>query len=108
MAITKTWKINTCVRETADGYLKKAFYSVEAIDGIYNARISGEVDLEKPDTLIPYADLTHNQVIGWVKAKIETIATAGNGLTATQIEANLDAEIEKQKTPSIAIGTPWS
>ena len=108
MTITKTWEVNTCVRETADGYVNKVIYRVNASDGTYKSRATGEVNLAKPSTLIPYADLTHDQVIGWVKAEIEAQATADNGPTVAQIEAALDTQITEQKTPTTAVGTPWS
>ena len=108
MTITKTWEVNTCVRETADGYVNKVIYRVNASDGTYKSRATGEVNLAKPSTLIPYADLTHDQVIGWVKAEVEAQATADNGPTVAQIEAALEAQITEQKTPTTAVGTPWS
>jgi len=108
MTITKTWEVNTCVRETADGYVNKVIYRVNASDGTYKSRATGEVNLAKPSTLIPYADLTHDQVIGWVKAEVEAQATADNGPTVAQIEAALDTQITEQKTPTTAVGTPWS
>lgn len=108
MTITKTWEVNTCVRETADGYVNKVIYRVNASDGTYKSRATGEVNLAKPSTLIPYADLTHDQVIGWVKAEVEAQAAAENGPTVAQIEAALDTQITEQKTPTTAVGTPWS
>jgi len=108
MAITKTWEVNTCVRETADGYVNKVIYRVDATDGTYKARATGNVTLTKPKTLIPYKDLTQSQVIGWVKTAVEAMATAGNGPTVAQIEAALTTQIKEQKTPTTAVGTPWS
>ena len=108
MTITKTWEVNTCVRETADGYVNKVIYRVNASDGTYKSRATGEVNLAKPSTLIPYADLTQDQVIGWVKAEVEAQAAAENGPTVAQIEAALDTQITEQKTPTTATGTPWS
>ena len=73
MAITKTWEINTLERELADGYVKKVIYRVIGIDGSEEkARATGEVELEKPETLVPYKDLTESTVLGWVKAKLNT------------------------------------
>lgn len=107
MTITKTWQVNTCVRETADGYVNKVIYRVIATDGTYNARATGEVNLKKPETLIPYKDLTETQVIGWVKTKIGELATDDNGPSVAQIEAALEAQVNEQKTPTTAVGTPW-
>ena len=56
MTITKTWEVNTLQRELADGYVNKVIYRVKGTDGTYDITATGEVDLEKPDTLIPYKD----------------------------------------------------
>ena len=101
MAITKTWEVNTLQRELADGYVNKVIYRVKGTDGTYETRVTGEVDLEKPETLIPYKDLTQDTVIGWVKAKLGSDSV-------TQIEKAIDDNITLQKTPVHGVGTPWS
>jgi hypothetical protein len=101
---TKTWEVNTLQRELADGYVNKVIYRVKGSDGTYETRATGEVDLEKPETLVPYKDLTHDTVIGWVKAKLEAQETG----TVAKIEAAIDANINLQKTPTHGTGTPWS
>ena len=101
MAITKTWEVNTLQRELADGYVNKVIYRVNGTDGTYSTRATGEVDLEKPDTLVPYKDLTQETVIGWVKAKLGTESV-------TEIEKAIDDNITLQKTPVHGVGTPWS
>ena len=101
MAITKTWEINTLERELADGYVKKVIYRVKGIDGSEEkARATGQVELEKPKTLIPYKDLTHDTVIGWVKAKLGTEQV-------TAIEKSLEDQIALINTPVEATGKPW-
>ena len=103
MAITKTWEVNTLQRELADGYVNKVIYRVKGTDGTYETRATGEVDIEKPDTLVPYKDLTAETVISWVKAKLE----AQESGTVAKIEAAIDANINLQKTPTHGTGTPW-
>jgi len=101
MAITKTWEINTVERELADGYVKKVIYRVKGIDGKEEkARATGEVELEKPETLIPYKDLTEDTVIGWVKTKLGTDEV-------TAIEKSLTDKIALINTPVTATGKPW-
>jgi len=103
MTITKTWEVNTLQRELSDGYVNKVIYRVKGSDGTYETRATGEVDLEKPETLIPYKDLTEEKVIGWVKAKLD----AENAGTVANIEAAIDANIAAQKTPVYGTGKPW-
>ena len=100
---TKTWQINTLQRELADGYVNKVIYRVNGEDGAYKFRATGEVDLPKPSTLVPYKDLTETQVIGWVKAKLDE----GNAGTVARIEAAVEDGVNIQKTPTHGVGKPW-
>ena len=101
MAITKKWEINTLERELADGYVKKVIYRVKGIDGSEEkARVTGSVELAKPETLIPYKDLTEDTVLGWVKTKLGTDTVAA-------IEKSLEDEIALINTPVIGTGKPW-
>ena len=101
MATTNTWKIAQLDRETADGYVFTAHYTVEAADETYKAGAYGSIGFEKPETLVPYADLTEEVVVGWVKDQL----TAEK---VKEIEDALQSQIDEQKTPTKATGTPWS
>ena len=104
MTITKTWQVNTLERELADGYVNKVIFRVNGEDGTYNFRATGEVNLPKPNTLVPYADLTEEVVLGWVKAKLD----ADNEGTVANIEAAVENGVNIQKTPTHGTGKPWS
>ena len=101
MTTEVTWSVNQLERETADGFVMIAHYRVDANDGTYQAGAYGSIGFERPDTLIPYADLTEETVIGWVKEKL----TAEK---VTEIEAALQAQIDEQRAPSKASGVPWA
>ena len=101
---TKTWQINTLQRELADGYVNKVIYRVNGVDGDFNFRATGEVDLPKPGNLVPYADLTESQVLGWVKAKLD----ADKAGTVAAIELEVENGVNSQKTPTTGTGKPWS
>ena len=101
MATTFTWKIAQLERETKDGYVYTAHWTVDATDGTYKAGAYGSQGLDRPDTLVPFADLTETQVIGWVKDKL-------GADKVTQLETALDNQISEQKTPTKATGKPWS
>ena len=47
----------------------KVYYSCEATDGTFSAAVAGmvELKLDPNSPYTPYADLTEDQVIGWVK-----------------------------------------
>ena len=102
--MTTTWIISQLDRELADGYVKVVHYRVEATDGTYSAGAYGSVGLEKPETLVPYKDLTSDVVVGWVKAKLNS----EDSEAVAKIEAALAANIAEQKTPTTGTGLPWS
>jgi hypothetical protein len=102
--MTTTWTIAQLDRELADGYVSTVHYRVDATDGTYSAGAYGSVGLEKPDTLVPYKDLTSDVVLGWVKAKLNE----EDSEAVTKIEAALAANIAEQKTPTTGTGLPWS
>ena len=68
----------------------------------YSVSSIGTVGLDAPDSenFTAYADITEEDVQGWVEAKIGADRLA-------EIEASLDAQIAEQKTPTKATGLPW-
>jgi len=98
---TFTWTINQLDRETVDGYVFTAHYSVNASDDSYSSGAYGSIGFERPETLIPFSDLTEEQVIGWVKEKI------GGDEKVQEIEAALQAQLDEQRAPTKASGLPW-
>ena len=104
MATTTTWNITQLDRETADGYVFTAHFTVNASDNSYKSGVYGSVGFEKPDTLVPFADLTEETVVGWVKAKLNE----ENEDTVSNIEASLQTQLDVQAAPTKASGLPWS
>ena len=101
MAITKKWEVNTLERNLGDGYVSKVIYRVKGMDGEEEKlRATGQVELERPKTLIPYKDLTEAKVLEWVKAKLGADEVAS-------VEKWLEDEIALINTPVTAEGKPW-
>jgi len=98
---TFTWHIAQLERETADGYVFTVHYTVDANDGTYSAGAYGSLGLERPEgDMIPFADLTEEIVIGWVKDKF-------GDEKVLEIEEALQNQIEEQHHPTRAQGMPW-
>lgn len=94
------WNIAQLERETADGYVFTAHYTINAEDGTYRAGAYGSLGFERPENLIPYMGLQKEEVINWVKEALGEDKVA-------EIEAALAAQIEEQRNPSKATGVPW-
>jgi hypothetical protein len=97
-----TWAIANLERETEDGFVFTAHYTINANDGTYSSGAYGSIGFQRPDNLIPYADLTEDTVVDWVKEAL------GGDEKVAEIEAALQAQINEQRSPSKAAGVPWA
>ena len=74
MSATITWKIDELTRSISDGFVTLATATVTCSSGTGVEKVEVEtktgVNFNQPDTLIPFKDLTEEQVIGWVKDKM--------------------------------------
>ncbi len=119
MSITITWSVNTLDRTTADGAVTAVHYNVYGTDGTYTGGAYGSVNLTG-DVTVPYADLTEETCIGWVKnalgqgmpaedAEGNAISDADRTAAAVnQIETAITNQINEQVAPTRATGKPWS
>lgn len=97
-----TWHIAQLERETSDGYVFTAHYTVDAKDDTYSAGAYGSLGFERPEEgMIPFADLTEEIVIGWVKEKFGDEKVA-------EIEEALQKQLDEQRSPTVAQGLPWA
>lgn len=101
MTTTFTWAIANLERETADGFVFTAHYTVNASDGTYTSGAYGSIGFQRPDDLIPFAELTEEQVVGWVQEAL------GGDEKVAEIEAALQAQLDEQHAPTKAAGVPW-
>lgn len=99
-----TWTIANLEHNVADGGVTVAHWRVteeETVgDVTYSASAYGMCGFTpdaSADDFIAYNDLTEEVVMGWVHAEVDQSAT----------EASLTANIEGQKNPVSADGTPW-
>ena len=102
MAITYEWEIAQCEHEVATGGITVAHWRVSAVDGDYSASAYGTAgftpDATDPD-FTPYDQVVEAEVLAWV--------WVSGGVDKDETEANLAAQIDAQKNPVTAAGTPW-
>ena len=99
--ITTSWHIANLERESSDGYVFTAHWTVSTTDGEYSASSYGSMGFERPEgELIPFDNLTEELVISWVQDKLGEEQVAS-------IQSSLISQIEDQKAPTKLSGTPW-
>jgi hypothetical protein len=107
MLITNTWAINQmdCYPEY-EGEADVVFavhWTLNATDGTYSGSAYGSigVSLDEGSNFTPFADLTEEQVIGWVQ-------DAMGEEQVDALEANLAKQIADQANPPVvAPPLPW-
>jgi len=97
---TYTYKPHNLVSDE-NGIVRAVDFTVLVSDGTDLFEINGHTGLPSPkDTIVPYQDLTQEEVIGWIK-----------NLVGEQIEEQADVELNAfklRKAKPISNGTPWS
>jgi hypothetical protein len=76
-------------------------WTCSGVQDTYSGSVYSTCSVPTPsgDNFTPYADLTQEQVLGWIWA---------NGVDKDATEAALAAQIAEQKAPKTARGLPWS
>jgi len=105
---TITWVIEWMTASTTEinGHSEvvlTAGWRCNGTDGTYNGTVYGSTSFPQPDaggSFTLYAQLTQNQVLGWVWA---------NGVDKAVIEENINNQIQTQiNPPVIQPPLPWS
>jgi len=108
MAITNTWAINQmdCYPEydNETDVVFNVHWTLTGVDGVYRGKVYGAqaVPLNSGAPFTSFADLTEEQVIGWVQAAMGEEVVAG-------YEANVAQQIADQLNPPVTNPPlPWS
>jgi len=94
-----TWTITQTDYLTSDGFITTAHWTATAVDGDYTASIYSTCSFSPATPSIPYNSVTEQEVLNWCW---------GNGVDKEATEAALTQQIDLQKNPVVATGTPWS
>jgi hypothetical protein len=95
---TYNWTITATNFDVATGFIQTAHWTATAVDGDYTASIYSTCSFAEAAPTIPYADVTMQEVLDWCW---------NNGVDKDATEAALAQNIELQKNPVTAQGTPW-
>ena len=98
MNTSYTFKVENLVRES-DGYVNTAYYTYTGVSttggSVKTHSLAGICTFSRPDSLVPYTDLTESQLIGWIQT----------GIGSSAIES-LQEDLNRYIDPNIG-GTPW-
>jgi hypothetical protein len=105
MAIEIKWQVSemNCLPQTQEGsnYVICCHWQCNGVDGDYNGSVYSTCSFPvvQGEAFTPYADLTQDQVLGWIWA---------NSVDKAATEAAVEQQIENQKNPPIVSPKlPW-
>ena len=99
MTITNTWAIANLERNVADDKITTIHWTLSATDGTNTTGSYGSLGVDG-DLKVPYAELTKDTVIGWVKDQL-------GGEKVADLEKAAAAQLAEQAHPTHATGLPW-
>ena len=91
-------------RTVSDGIVYTVHYTITRFKDGEQAGAYGSLGFEAPEPIesaIPYAELTKETVVGWVRDKLTEEKV-------TEIEESLDSVIAEKLAPTKAAGIPWA
>lgn len=94
--MTTVWTVSSLDRDVATGFVRTCHWQCTGTDGEYSASVYASCGFDGELT-VPYDSLTQETVLAWVWESVDKEAT----------EAAVAAQIEAQKNPVSASGTPW-
>ena len=98
MNTSYTFKVENLERES-DGFVHTAVYTYTGVSttgtSMKTHSLAGICTFSRPDSLVPYTDLTESQIIGWIQT----------GIGSSAIES-LQEDLNRYIDPNIG-GTPW-
>jgi hypothetical protein len=96
---TYTWAIANLERNTSDGKVIVAHYTVSAKNDTYSAGAYGSLGFDG-EIETPFSELTEQQIVGWVTDSL-------GEEKVTEVELALQKQLDEQAAPSVAAGVPW-
>jgi hypothetical protein len=99
MSAIINWQVTKTDYLVSDGFIQTAHWTATAVDGDYTASIYSTCSWADGSPTIPYNQVTEAEVLQWCW---------DSGVDKEATEAALAQNIELQKNPVTATGTPWS
>ena len=93
-----SWTITNLERRITDGFVTCAHWKCEVADGAVSESIIEMSYWNDGHVVVPYEDLTEQEVLNWVWS---------SGIDKQDVEKKLGARVEAKKTPVIQTGLPW-
>ena len=104
-----TWKVLNLKRQIESGYVYSVDFAINGANDFHTHQMTASLGLEKPENLVPYADLTETTILKWIQDKLNA-QNAEDKLrnpSSADIENQVKGIIQEKTTPTLGDGVPW-
>ena len=104
-----TWKILNLKRQIESGYVYSVDFAINGSNDYHTHQMTASLGLEKPENLVPYADLTETTILKWIQDKLnaENAKDKVRNPSSDDLENQIKGIIQEKTTPTLGDGVPW-
>ena len=109
MTTTVRWTILNLKRQIESGYVYSVDFALNGTNDFHTHGLSASINLEKPENLVPYADLDETTVLKWIQDKLNAENAKDNvrNPSSADLENQIKSAIEEKTKPTLGTGLPW-
>ena len=104
-----TWKVLNLKRQIESGYVYSVDFAINGSNDYHTHSMTATLNLEKPENLVPYNELTETIILKWIQDKLNA-QNAEDKLrnpSSADIENQVKGIIQEKTTPTLGDGVPW-
>jgi len=104
-----TWKILNLKRQIESGYVYSVDFAINGSNDFHTHSMTASLGLEKPDNLVPYAELTETTILKWIQDKLnaENAFDKVRNPSSADLENQMKGIIQEKTAPTLGDGVPW-
>ena len=107
--ITVRWTILNLKRQIESGYVYSVDFALNGTNDFHTHGLTASINLEKPENLVPYKELTETTVLKWIQDKLNAENAKDNtrNPSSADLENQIKSAIVEKTTPTLGTGLPW-
>ena len=104
-----TWKVLNLKRQIESGYVYSVDFAINGSNDFHTHRMTATLNLERPENLVPYKELTETIILKWIQDKLNAENAKDNvrNPSSADLENQMKGIIQEKTQPTLGDGLPW-
>lgn len=109
MTTKVNWKVLNLKRQIESGYVYSVDFAINGSNDFHTHQMTASLGLEKPENLVPYADLTETTILKWIQDKLnaQNAEDKVRNPSSADLENQMKGIIQEKTAPTLGDGVPW-